>query len=88
MSHQPNKYDVICDLRRAIMASFSDKLFDDENVKIFLANAEKNLSFIKDQIGSTENFRLSQKLINRAKDSQKSAEERREDLLTASCLLI
>ena len=86
MTHLPNKFDVITDLRRSLYASYSDSLFEDENVKVFLENAEKNLEIIKGEL-KEDTFKLVKKRLEKAKNKIYPIEKRREDLLTASCLL-
>lgn len=86
MKHIPNKYDVITDLRRCLLASYSDDVFEDENVKIFLKKAEINLGLIKEKLAG-ETYLEIKKRIEKAKDSHNLPHKRREDLLTASCLL-
>jgi len=86
MTHIPNKFDVITDLRRCLYSSYSDTLFEDENVKFFLTNAEKNLETIKDEL-NRNTFKLVKNRLEKAKNNKYLIEKRREDLLTASCLL-
>ena len=84
MSHIPTRLDVITDLRRAILSSYSDGKFDNSNTKTFLEKAEKNLAVI----GIKKNVYL--QIIGRlkkAKDKKSSLNNRREDLLTASVLI-
>lgn len=87
MTHFPNKFDVITDLRRCLAASYSDLVFDDKNVKVFLQKAEKNLEILKESIGE-ETIALVKKRIEKAKDGSNLTKRRREDLLMASCLLV
>lgn len=86
MTHTPNKLDVVTDLRRCLSASYSDLVFNNENVKIFLQKAENNLEKLKENIAE-ETMALVKKRIEKAKDSNNLPERRREDLLMASCLL-
>lgn len=86
MTHTPNKFDVITDLRRCLLATYSNDFFEDENVKVFLKKAETNLNLIQEKIGS-ETYLEIKKRIGKAKDNQNLLHKRREDLLTASCLL-
>lgn len=86
MTHTPNKFDVITDLRRCLSASYADDIFEDENVKVFLKKAEINLNLIKEQLDGKTYFEI-KKRIEKAKDSRNLLTKRREDLLTASCLL-
>jgi len=87
MTHIPNKFDIITDLRRCLYSSYSNSLFEDENVKLFLTNAEKNLETIKDKLNKNT-FKLIKNRLERAKNTKYLIEKRREDLLTASCLLL
>jgi len=87
MTHIPNKFDIITDLRRCLYSSYSNSLFEDENVKLFLTNAEKNLETIKDKLNKNT-FKLIKNRLERAKNTKYLVEKRREDLLTASCLLL
>lgn len=86
MTHIPNKFDVITDLRRCLYSSYSNTLFEDENVKFFLTNAEKNLETIKGEL-KKNTFKLVKNRLEKAKNNKYPIEKRREDLLTASCLL-
>lgn len=86
MTHIPNRFDVITDLRRCIYASYSDLQFKDENVKFFLENAEKNLEAVKDEVEKNI-FKLIKKRLAKARNDKNFVERRREDLLSASCLL-
>lgn len=86
MTHIPNKFDVITDLRRCLYSSYSKLLFEDENVKCFLTNAEKNLETVKDEL-KKNTFKLVKNRLEKAKNNRYLIEKRREDLLTASCLL-
>lgn len=86
MTHTPDKYDVITDLRRCLSSSYSDDIFEDENVKVFLKKAEINLNLIKEKFDNKTYFEI-KKRIEKAKDSHNLPHKRREDLLTASCLL-
>ncbi len=86
MTHIPNKFDVITDLRRCLYSSYSDTLFEDENVKFFLINAEKNLETVKNELEKST-FELIKNRLEKAKNNKYIIEKRREDLLTASCLL-
>jgi hypothetical protein len=86
MNHIPNKYDIITDLRRSVMASYSAKAFEDENVKTFLAKAEENLESIKKDLDKNNYNQIKQRL-EKAKNPNNVLEKRREDLLTASCFL-
>jgi len=61
-------------------------LFEDENVKSFLTNAEKNLELVKEEI-EKNTVELINKRLKKAKNNKYLIEKRREDLLTASCLL-
>lgn len=86
MSHIPNKYDVVTDLRRCVLASYSPKAFEDENVKIFLQKAEENLEKIKENLNESA-YQLAKQRIQKAKESKNLLDKRREDLLTASCFI-
>lgn len=86
MSHFPNKYDVVNDLRRCVLASYSPKAFEDENVKIFLKKAEENLEKIKENLDEST-YQLVRQRIQKAKDPKNLQDKRREDLLTASCFI-
>lgn len=86
MTHIPNKLDVITDLRRCLSSSYNNDFFGDENVKVFLKRAEDNLNFIKEGLDSGTYLEV-KKRIEKAKDNNNSPNKRREDLLTASCLL-
>lgn len=86
MTHIPNKFDVIADLRRCLYSSYSKLLFEDENVKFFLTKAEKNLETVKDGLKKST-FKLVKNRLEKAKNDRYLIEKRREDLLIASCLL-
>lgn len=86
MKHKPNKNDVITDLRRCVMASFSPKNFEDENVQTFLKNAEDNLEKIKSSLRE-DAYVVAKQRIAKAKNPKVDLNKRREDLLTASCIL-
>lgn len=86
MMHRPNKYDVIADLRRCVSSSYSDDFFEDKNLKVFLEKAEINLNLIKENLDSKTFFEI-KKRIGKAKDNRNLLNKRREDLLTAACLL-
>lgn len=86
MTHIPNKLDVAADLRRCLYSSYSDLVFDDGNVKVFLQRAENNLGKLKKNIDK-KTLDLVEKMIQKAKNSSSLPERRREDLLLASCLL-
>ena len=86
MSHFPNKYDVATDLRRCVLASYSPKAFEDENVKIFLKKAEENLEKIKENLNEST-YQLTKQRIQKAKEPKNLLDKRREDLLTASCFI-
>lgn len=86
MSHFPNKYDVVTDLRRCVLASYSPKAFEDENVKTFLKKAEENLEKIKENLNEST-YQLVRQRIQKAKEPQNLLDKRREDLLTASCFI-
>ena len=84
MSYTPNILDIKTDLRRAVMSSFSKKGFEDANTIIFLKNAEKNLKEVK---MDKDIYIQVTKRLKKARDTQKSIENRREDILTASSLV-
>lgn len=84
--HYPTKQDIVTDLRRCLMATYSDKAFEDENVKTFMANAENNLESVKKDLDEKNYLQIMQRL-KKAKDPNNVLEKRREDLLTASCFL-
>ena len=84
MSYTPNILDIKTDLRRAVMSSFSKKGFEDANTIIFLKNAEKNLKEVK---MDKDIYIQVTKRLKKAKDTKKSIENRREDVLTASSLV-
>lgn len=86
MNHIPNKYDVVTDLRRCVLASYSPKAFEDENVKTFLKKAEENLDQVKGNLNESA-YQMAKQRIQKAKDPQNLLDKRREDLLTASCLI-
>ncbi len=86
MTHIPTKFDIITDLKRSLYSSYSDLLFNDENTILFLNKAEKNLEVLKDQMDKGI-YVLVKKRIEKAKNDKHLVEKRREDLLTASCLL-
>jgi hypothetical protein len=86
MSHIPNILDVKTDLRRSVLASYSKKQFNDVNVKTFVDNAQKNLELIKESLGKRKYLEVKQR-IAKSQNPQKSLENRREDLLTASSLI-
>lgn len=86
MTHFPNKFDVIADLRRCIYASYSDSQFEDENVKLFLTKAEKNLEELKNEL-KEDTLKMVKKRLEKAKNNKYLVGQRREDLLIASCLL-
>ena len=83
-SHKATVLDIKADLRRAIMSSFSKKGFEDANTIIFLKNAEKNLKEVK---MDKDIYIQVTKRLKKAKDTKKSIENRREDVLTASSLI-
>jgi hypothetical protein len=85
MKHKPKRLDVITDLRRSIMSSYSKNGFEDSNFKIFLGNAEANLSKIE---LDKNTYDLTLKRLNKAKNPKQSIEKRREDLLMASILVL
>lgn len=85
MSHKPNKLDIITDLRRAISASFSPLKLNDENSKVFLKKAEENLKKVN---LNSQTLKLIKIRLEKAKDPNNSIHKRREDLLTASSLLL
>jgi len=87
MSHKVTKYDVITDLKRCLYASYSNELFEDENVKVFLKKAEENLEKIGPQL-KKEIYDLVRERITKSKNANNLIDKRREDLLTASCLLV
>ena len=86
MTHTPNKFDVITDLRRCLSASYSDDIFEDENFKVFLKKAEINLDLIKEKLAGETYLEIKER-IEKAKDNHNLPSKRREDLLTASSLL-
>ncbi len=86
MSHTPNELDVKTDLRRSVMAGFSSKKFTDVNFRTFIKNAQDNLEMIKEKIGKRRYIEVKGRIL-KSKDSRKSIERRREDLLTAASLI-
>ena len=86
MNHIPNKLDIKTDLRRSVMASFSQKRFNDKNFITFFNNALKNLDLLKKKIGESKYNEIKER-ANKSKDIQNSIEKRREDLLTAASLI-
>lgn len=84
MTHIPGSLDIKTDLRRAIMASFSDNGFNSPTVKVFVANAEKNLQKIK---LTKDSYAQVIKILKKARDVNNPIEKRREDLLTVSVLI-
>jgi len=86
MSHKPNNLDIKTDLIRSVMASFSSKEFADANFKTFIEKAQKNLELLKDKIGMRKYTEVKDRIL-KSKDTQKSIEKRREDLLTAASLV-
>lgn len=84
MSHIPTDLDIKTDLRRAVMASFSENRFKDINAKTFLKNAEKNLKKVN---LNKSTFTEVVYRLKKAKDPKQSVEKRREDVLTASLLI-
>jgi hypothetical protein len=84
MSHKPTRLDVITDLRRSIMASFSKNGFKDQNAKTFLRKAEANLKEIK---LSKNDYSQVMFRLNKAKNPEQPVEKRREDVLMASSLV-
>ncbi len=88
MTHQVNKYDIVTDLRRAIMASYSEAQFDDEEVRFFMKRAERGLDRIKDQINQPVLYHLVRQLFEKAKDGRRPVVKRREDLLMIASLVV
>lgn len=86
MSYTPTQNDIVTDLRRCFMASFSSRAFEDENVKTFLEKAEYNLEKIKNSLRKSSYLSAKQRL-EKAKNPSLDLDKRREDLLTASSLL-
>jgi hypothetical protein len=86
MSHLPTELDIKTDLRRSIMASYTPKKFTDNNVKIFMRNARKNLESLKEKIG-TKRYMEVKSRIAKAENPKNPIKKRREDLLTASVLI-
>lgn len=84
MIHKPTRLDVIADLRRSVMSSFSTKKFDDSNFKVFLEKAEINLKRIN---LDKKTYSLAIERLNKAKDLKQPFEKRREDLLMTSNLI-
>ena len=84
MKHKPTRLDVITDLRRSIMSSYSKNEFEDSNFKTFLDNAETNLSEIE---LDKNTYDLALNRLTKAKNSKQSIEKRREDLLMTSTIL-
>ena len=82
MSHVPTELDIKTDLIRCVMASFSANVFEDENCKVFLAHAQKNLGLLKPSKLGLVKLRL-----KKACDEQNPVNKRREDLLTAAALI-
>lgn len=68
------------------MASYTPKDFDDSNVKTFLEKAEKNLEKIKNELDGNV-YQQVKLRIEKAKNRGSVLGKRREDLLTASCLI-
>lgn len=88
MTHQVNKYDIVTDLRRAIMASYSEAQFDDEEVRVFMKRAERGLDVIKDKIDQPGSYCLMRQLFEKAKDGRRPVIKRREDLLMIASLVV
>lgn len=86
MTHTPNKFDIVTDLRRCLSSSFTNDIFEDENVKVFLKKAETNLNLIKEELDSKTYLEVKKRIL-KAKDDCNLPNKRREDLLIASCLL-
>jgi hypothetical protein len=86
MSHIPDVLDIKTDLRRSVMASYSPKAFNDINAKTFLTTAEKKLELTKDKI-DTQAYIQAKVRLKKSKNIKSSLIKRREDLLTASCLI-
>jgi len=86
MIHVPNKDDIVTDLRRCILSSYSARGFEDNNVKTFLHKAETTLEILKDQLRKSHYLLIKQRL-EKAKNPKNVLEKRREDLLAASCFL-
>lgn len=86
MTHVPTKLDIVADLRRSIYASFDKKEFGGDNVKTFIKKAEENLNLLNGEIDSS-NLLIITDRIEKAKDSKRPLEKRREDLLLASNLI-
>ncbi len=86
MTHIPNRLDVKTDLQRSVMASFSQNTLDDTNAKTFLNKAEQNLEFLKNKIDKKAYLQAKVR-IAKAKNAKNPIDKRREDLLTASCLI-
>ena len=86
MKHKPGRLDIKTDLRRSVMASYSPKKLDDENVLVFVNNARKNLRLLKGELGSKKFNEISER-ISKYEKKNLSVEKRRENLLTASSLV-
>lgn len=84
MTHIPNRLDVITDIKRCIMASFSKDGFHDTNFEAFLFNAERNLRNIKLPDGIKI---LVEERLKKFKQGANDLEKRREDLLTIASLI-
>jgi hypothetical protein len=84
MSHKPTRLDVITDLRRSIMASFSKQKFNDPNFNTFFKKAEVNLKEIN---LSKNTYSQVVERLKKAKDLKQPVEKRREDLLMISSLV-
>jgi hypothetical protein len=84
MSHKPTRLDVITDLQRSIMASFSKDGFNNVNAKCFLQKAEDNLKII-----NLDKEQYSQIVIRfkKAEDPKQPIEYRREDLLMVASIV-
>lgn len=83
MSHVPNKFDAITDIRRAISASYSDGGFSNENFVTFLRNAEE----ILESLSKSEKYNEAKIELVKAKNNNLPIEKRRENLLMAANLL-
>lgn len=84
MSHTPTSLDVASDLRRCVYASLSSDGFEDKMYQECLQDALTGLDQIKGKLN--KNIYLSiYKLIHK---QNKDIRRRREDLLTASIILL
>lgn len=87
MSHFPTSADIATDLRRCVYASLSPKKFSDETYLEFYHHAQKIYLALRKSINPTLRKEVNKRL-KKTQNSQNPDSERREDLLTASILLL